>query len=148
MAQNKKLFFLFTFLIFLLFVTCVTNLGVLDETVPQAELSHIHLWDDIRVVVFNDQPVDWRASGFANRATISIPSGRHSLMVAWTVEREIEPVPSYGPSTEHINLTNIFYQEFRPGHIYRISQRIGILGFLFPRWVLPHVEIRDVTRSR
>ena len=107
---KSKLFFCAAALLSLAFFmgcTFTTALGVLDVSVPEAELSHLEINDGIRVITFNNQPVEWRATGFATRATISIPSGHHSLMVAWVERREIRPEPTHGPAYENITHTSI-----------------------------------------
>ena len=123
----------------IIFAGCVgtTALGVLDESVPEQSLVNLELRDDLRVVLYDSQPVDWGPSGLTHsRATIGIPPGYHKLMIAWT-----ESSNSGGFINTYTHTKDI-EQDFAAGSSYRIyMQKIWLLFF-----TIKNVKIKDVTK--
>jgi len=126
------------FLGLLFFSGCVgtTALGVLDESVPQASLSNLELRNSMRVVLYDNQPVDWGPTGLTNsRATISIPSGNHTFMLTW-----VESVNHGGLAWAETRNATI-EQECLPGHNYRIyQQKIWLLFF-----TITNIKVKEIS---
>ena len=120
--------------------SCVgTNaLGVLDESVPPESLSHLEVRNNLTVVLWNNQPVEWTPEGLGNsRVTISLPPGEHSFTVRWTESQTQQGFTRSWYETRDIEPTT-----FLPGHSYRISQqRIWLIFF-----TVKNVRIKDVTK--
>jgi hypothetical protein len=122
----------------LIFAGCVgtTTLGVLDESVPQESLCPLELRNNLSVIIYDNQPVEWEAEGLGNsRVTISLPPGEHTFMTRYYVSRN-----SGGFYTTY-TYTNTVTETFIPGHSYRIYiQKIWLVFF-----TINNVKIKDVT---
>ena len=132
-----KAFFLFFSVLAIVILAggCVgTNaLGVIDESIPSERLSHLEIRNNMTVVLWNNQPVEWSPDGMTNsRVSISLPPGEHSFTVRWTESNILD-----WHETRNIEPT-----EFLPGHSYRIyQQKIWLLFF-----TIKNVKIKDVTK--
>jgi hypothetical protein len=124
-----------------LFSGCVgTNvLGVFDESVPEEMLSHLEIRNNLSVVLFNNQPVQWAPGLIQNSVTISVPAGENNFIVTWT-----ESVNRGGGFYDIITRTADVSKEFLPGHSYRIyMQSIWLIFF-----TIKNVRIKEVSRPR
>jgi hypothetical protein len=134
----KKLGLLALPLAALVFSACVgtTALGVLDESVPEESRCPLEIRNNLAVIVYDNQPVEWVSALTANKITISLPPGEHSFMVRYYVTRNT----GYNQS-ETYPVTETISQEFLPGHSYRIyRQNIWLLLF-----TITNIKIKDVT---
>jgi len=113
-----------------------TALGVLDESVPQASLSNLEIRNNLRVVLYDDQPVDWYPVGLTNsRVTISIPPGNHTFLLTW--EESVNRGGVVWSETRQATVE----QECLPGHNYRIyQQKIWLLFF-----TITNIKVKDVS---
>lgn len=118
----------------ILFSGCVgTNaMGVFDISIPEEKLSHLQIRNNLSVVLFNSQPVEWAPGLTQNKVTISLPPGEHSFMVRYFVSDN---------RGHHTVTANIPATTFLPGHTYRIYKRNIWLVF----FTITNVRIRDVT---
>jgi hypothetical protein len=122
----------------LIFTGCVgtTALGVLDESVPEGSLCPLEVRNNISVIVYDNQPVEWLPEGLGNsRVTISLPPGEHTFMIKYYVSQ------SSGYYSTTYTVTDTITQTFLPGHSYRIyRQNIWLIFF-----TINNIKIKDVT---
>jgi hypothetical protein len=120
------------------FASCVGTkaLGVLDESVPEGMRCDLEIRNNLAVILFNNQPVEWAPGLSENKVTITIPAGKHTFGVRYFITR------SYGPYySETIPTMATVEEELLPGHSYRIyKQDIWILFF-----IITNIKIKDVT---
>ena len=111
-------------------------LGVLDESVPEESQCPLEIRNNLAVILFNNQPVEWAPGLTENKVTISLPPGEHSFAVRYYVSR------SYGAYTESVPVVkSVEATEFIPGHSYRIyRQNINLLIV-----TITNIKIKDVT---
>ena len=112
-------------------------LGILDETIPEGMQCNLEIRNNLAVILYNNQPVEWAPGFTQNKVTIAIPPGEHSFMTRYYASRNVGP-----NMTETYAVTaNIPATEFKPGHSYRIyKQNIWIvIG------TITKVKIKDVT---
>jgi len=111
-------------------------LGILDESIPEEMLCHLEIRNNLAVVLFNNQPVEWAPGLTENKVTISIPPGEHSFGVRYFVTR------GYGAFTytEPV-LANVAATELVPGHSYRIYKQNIWLLFV----TITSIKIKDIT---
>jgi len=124
--MSRKIALMAILAVTVFFSACVglRNLGVFDESVPEAMTANLQLRNNISVILFNNQPVDWRATGLTqSRVTISLPAGEHSFMLRWTEQERMY--------TRAVNIDMI------PGRTYRVD-----LQWLF---FINRIRVRDVT---
>lgn len=118
----------------ILFGACVglNNLGVLDETVPEAMRANLEIRNNLSVILYNDQPVRWSPGITENRVSIALPPGPSTFLVQWS--------ESAGHGMFNTR-TKVLSMDFLPGHDYRIDkQNIWLVFF-----TITNVRIRDVT---
>jgi hypothetical protein len=126
----------------LLLNACVGTkaLGVFDESVPEEARCNLEIRNNLAVVLFNNQPVEW-APGFGdNKVTIAIPPGEHTFTVKYYVTR------SAGPNMQQaVAVTkSLPATEFKPGNSYRIyQQKIWLLIV-----TITDIKIKDVTPKK
>jgi hypothetical protein len=122
----------------LIFAGCVgiTALGVLDESVPEESQCSLEIRNNLAVIIYDNQPVEWVSEGIGNsRVSISLPPGEHTFMT-----RHYETQSSGYYSTTY-TITNTLTQTFLPGHSYRIyRQNIWLILF-----TITNIKIKDVT---
>jgi hypothetical protein len=127
-----------TILAVLIFAGCVgtTALGVLDESVPQEFLCPLEIRNNVSVIIYDNQPVEWEAEGLGNsRVTISLPPGEHTFMTRYYI------TSSNGRYSTTYTMTDTVSQTFLSGHSYRIyKQKIWLLFF-----TINNIKIKDVT---
>jgi hypothetical protein len=116
--------------------TGITALGVLDESVPEESQCPLEIRNNLAVIIYDNQPVEWMSEGMGNtRASISLPPGEHTFMT-----RHYETRTS-GYFTTTYTITNTLNATFLPGHSYRIyRQNIWLIFF-----TITNVKIKDVT---
>ncbi|MDR1429137.1 MAG: hypothetical protein LBI85_02515 [Spirochaetaceae bacterium] len=122
----------------LAFAGCVgtTALGVLDESIPESEQCPLELRNNLAVVIYDNQPVEWGPDRLtANKASISIPPGDHTFVIRYYQTR------NYGGMNETTAETATITQEFLPGHSYRIYQSKIWLLFI----TISSIKCKDVT---
>jgi hypothetical protein len=122
-----------------LFGACVglRDLGVLDEMVPEDLRANLQVRNNLWVILFNDQPVEWIPTGFGrSRMAISLPPGEHSFMVRWTTTTG-GAGHGGGFTNVHTRTVNI---EMLPGRTYRIDMQNFI--------IFERLRVRDVTPRR
>jgi hypothetical protein len=122
----------------LAFTGCVgtTALGILDESIPEKSLCPVEIRNNLAIIVFDNQPVNWAPELTSNKVTISLPPGEHTFMTRYYASR------SYGYNyTETYPVTNTIAQEFLPGHSYRIYKQNIWLVFI----TVTNIKIKDVT---
>jgi hypothetical protein len=113
-----------------------TALGVLDESVPPESLCPLEIRNNLAVIVYDNQPVEWAAEGLTNsRVTISLPPGEHTFITRYYVTQSSQYYSTTYPVTETIT------QVFLPGHSYRIyRQNIWLIFF-----TITNIKIKDVS---
>jgi hypothetical protein len=101
----------------------VEHLGVLDESIPEEQQCLLEVRDNMRVVMFNNQPVDWYPGGLTkDKVTIYVPPGDNNFVVTYVVSS------TYGGMTTYSTISKNVGMEFLPGHSYRIyMQKIWLL---------------------
>ena len=121
----------------ILFSACVgiNNLGVLDETVPEAMRANLEIRNNLTVILYNDQPVNWSSGLTQNRVTIALPPGESTFLVQWT------ETSGSGAHAMHYTRTQTVSMNFLPGRDYRIDKRNIWLLFI----TITNARIRDVT---
>lgn len=143
MIEEKKSMKTKTLLLTVLACAVVLNacvgtkaLGVLDESIPEEMLCHLEIRNNLAVILFNNQPVEWAPGLAENKVTISLPPGEHSFGVRYFVQRNYAGMTTTEPVLQSIGAT-----EFIPGHSYRIyKQDIWILFI-----TITNIKIKDVT---
>jgi hypothetical protein len=124
------------------FTGCVgtTALGVWDESIPEESLCTLELRNNLAVIVYDNQPVEWVPNGLTNsRTTISLPPGEHTFMTRYFASQSVNH-GSYTQVTSYPVTTQIT-QEFLPGHSYRIyKQNIWLIFF-----TITNIKIKDIT---
>lgn len=116
-----------------------TALGVLDESVPEEARCPLEIRNNLAVIVYDNQPVEWVSTLTADKVTISLPPGEHTFMIRYYVTSQ----RNYGGYTETVStpVTDTVTQEFLPGHSYRIyKQSIWLLIV-----TITNIKIKDVT---
>ena len=101
----------------------VEHLGVLDESIPEEQQCLLEVRDNMRVVMFNNQPVDWYPGGLTkDKVTIYVPPGDNNFVVTYVISS------TYGGMTTYSTISKNVGMEFLPGHSYRIyMQKIWLL---------------------
>jgi hypothetical protein len=109
--------------------------------VPEESLCTLELRNSLAVIVYDNQPVEWRPNGLTNsRATISLPPGPHTFMTRYFVTRQRSMGGGYVEQTTY-PVTSQIEQEFLPGHSYRIyKQSIWLIFF-----TITNIKIKDVS---
>jgi hypothetical protein len=111
-------------------------LGVLDDSIPEEMQSHLEIRNNLTVILYDNQPVEWAPGFTQNRVTISLPPGEHSFLVKWIVTSGSGANVRYHTRTGEVPTT-----EFLPGRSYRIyKQSIWVVFFTIER-----IKIKDVT---
>jgi hypothetical protein len=133
----KKSHLLVLALAALAFTGCVgtTALGILDESIPEESLCPLEIRNNLAVIIYDNQPVEWVPEFTSNKVIISLPPGEHTFMTRYFATRRIA---NY---TETYPVTSAITHEFLPGHSYRIyKQSIWILIV-----TITNIKIKDVT---
>jgi uncharacterized protein YcfL len=108
-----------------------TALGVLDNSVPEEFLCPLEIRNNVVVIVYDKQPVEWTPGLTDNKVTITLPPGEHTFITKYYVANGYS---SYAVTAE-------VTQEFLPGHSYRIyKQSIWLLFF-----TIETIKCKDVT---
>jgi len=120
------------------FSACVGTkaLGSLDDSIPEEMQSHLEITNNLSVILFDNQPVEW-APGFTdNKVKISIPAGQHSFLVKWNETR------GSGANMRTVSRTaQIPTTEIVAGRTYRIyKQKIPLLIV-----TIINIKIKDIT---
>jgi hypothetical protein len=111
-------------------------LGVLDDSIPEEQLSHLQINNSLTVILFDNKPVEWAPGLFDNRVTISLPPGQHSFLVKW-----YETTGSGAMQRTVTRTAEVPTTEFLSGHTYRIyKQNIWLLIV-----TITSVKIKDIT---
>jgi hypothetical protein len=114
-------------------------LGVLDESVPEGDRCNLEIRNNLAIILYDNQPVNWAPGLTENKVTITLPPGEHSFVARYYVTR------SYGSVSESVPVSaNISATEFIPGHDYRIYKQSIWLVFV----TITSVKIKDVTPKR
>ena len=140
--MKAKLFLLAVLAASVLLGACVGTkaLGVLDESIPEDQRCNLEIRNNIAVVAYNNQPVEWEPGLTENKVTIALPPGEHSFVVRYYETRSIGPNLSESyPVTANISGTT-----FVAGHSYRIYMQKVWLVIL----TLKSVKIKDVTPKK
>ena len=136
--MKVKTFLLAVLTVIVLLSACVgtKSLGILDESVPEEARCPLEIRNNLSVILYNNQPVEWAPGLTENKVTIALPPGEHTFAVRYYVSR------SYGNYTETVPVVaNISATEFIAGHSYRIyKQNIWLLLF-----TITNIKIKDVT---
>jgi uncharacterized protein YcfL len=133
----KKIGFAVILLGLLVLGGCVgtTALGVLDDSVPEASRCPLELRNNLAVITYDNQPVEWAPELTSNKTTISLPPGEHSFIVRYYV------TTGSGSFRVTYTRTATINQEFLPGHSYRIYRSNIWLIFV----TLTSIKCKDVT---
>ena len=112
-------------------------LGVLDESVPEESRCNLEIRNNLAVILYDNQPVEWAPGFTENKVTIALPPGEHTFTARYWQSR------SYGNglSQSYPVAVNLSATEFIPGHSYRIYKQDIWLLFI----TLTQVKIKDVT---
>jgi len=115
----------------------VEHLGVLDESIPEEQQCFLEVRNNLRVVLYNNQPVDWYPSGITkDKVTIYVPPGDSTFLVTYVVTN----TAADGYTTSR-TVSKAVDMKFQPGHSYRIYMQSIWLFFVTIR----NVKIKDVT---
>jgi hypothetical protein len=107
-----------------------TALGVLDESVPEESQCPLEIRNNLAVIVYDNQPVEWVSELIADKITISLPPGEHTFVTRY-----------YASIGNGYPVTTTITQEFLPGHSYRIYQQDIWLIF----FTITNIKIKDVS---
>jgi len=101
----------------------VEHLGVLDESIPEEQQCFLEVRNNMRVVLFNNQPVDWYPSALtSDKVTIYVPPGDNTFVVTYVISN------TWGGMTTYTTISKTVGMNFVPGHSYRIyMQKIWLL---------------------
>jgi hypothetical protein len=115
----------------------IEHLGVLDESIPEEQQCLLEVRNNMRVVLFNNQPVDWYPGSLTkDKITIYVPPGDNTFVVTYVV------TTTWGDGyTTNRTVSKTVGAEFLPGHSYRIYMQSIWLFFVTIR----NVKIKDVT---
>ena len=116
------------------------HLGVFDEMIPEDQQCLLQVYDSMRVVMFNNQPVDWRLSSSAkDKITIYVPPGDNTFVVTY-----VETYRSHDGFYSSKTISNTVGMEFLPGRQYRIHMQTIWLFFV----TIKNIKIEDVTPKK
>jgi hypothetical protein len=111
------------------------DLGVLDPSLPEERQCPLEIRDNLSVIMYDNQPVEWIPGFDQNKVDIVLPAGQHSFVVKYYTTTGSQ----YHTTTQAH--TVIINQEFLPGHSYRIYQiRIWLIFF-----TIINTRIKDLT---
>ena len=114
----------------------VEHLGVFDESVPEEARCFLEVRNNLSVILFNNQPVNWTSGFTKDKVAIYVPPGDNTFVVTYLITR------SYGPNmTTTQTVSKTVGMEFLPGHSYRIYKQEIWLLFI----TITNVKIKDVT---
>lgn len=112
-----------------------TVLGVLDESTPEDQRCPLEVRNNLSVVLFDNEPVEWDSKLTNDKFTIDLPPGGHTFMTKYYITENY----GYGGSRTRTVTANVS-MEFLPGHSYRIYRQDIWLLFL----TLRNVKIKEV----
>ena len=112
-------------------------LGVLDESIPEEMQCNLEIRNNLAVILYNNQPVEWEPGLTENKVTISLPPGEHTFVARYWASRSI----GMNLSETYAVTANLPATEFIPGHSYRIYKQNIWVVFL----TITTVKIKDVT---
>jgi hypothetical protein len=112
-----------------------TALGILDESVPEESQCPLEIRNNLAIIVYDNQPVEWAPDFTSNKVTITLPPGEHTFMTKY-----YESYTSGGYTTTY-TITDTLTEVFLPGHSYRIYKQSVWLLFI----TINTVKIKDVT---
>jgi len=123
----------------LLFGACVgvNNMGVLDESIPEASRCNLEVRNSMTTVLYNDMPVNWSPGFTEDKVSIALPSGPSTFVVKWAENKGSQQLPNFVDRTATVSM------EFLPGHSYRISKFSWNFLINFSK-----VSIKDVTPKK
>jgi len=97
----------------------VNHIGVFDESVPEQNQCFLEIRDNLSVILFNNQPVNWEPGLTKNKVTIYVPPGENTFVVTYVQTRNI---PGSNLVT-HDTISKTVSMEFLPGHSYQIYKQ-------------------------
>ncbi|MCL2763182.1 MAG: hypothetical protein FWD36_08275 [Treponema sp.] len=112
------------------------DMGVLDDSIPEEKRCYLQIRDNLAVILYNNQPVEWKPALTKNKISIVLPPGESTFMVQYYVSgRDMSGFSTTQMKTATVNM------EFIPGRSYRIyKQNIWLVFF-----TLTNIKIKDVT---
>jgi hypothetical protein len=118
-----------------------TALGILDNSLPEEFLCPLEIRNNLAVIVYDNQPVEWEPGPADNKVTITLPPGEHTFMTRY-YKTVTTNYGNYSVSNRYA-VTDTLTQEFLPGHSYRIyKQSIWLVLF-----TIDTIKCKDVTPS-
>jgi len=112
------------------------DLGVLDESVPEAERVNLEIRNSLSVITYNNKPVNWGSGLTKDKVAIVLPPGKSTFTVKWY---EVQNAGSAMQRT--VDRTSTVTIDMLPGRSYRIyKQNINLLIINFT-----NIKTKDVT---